>query len=164
LPLRFLYNFLILLSSLPAIGLCSDDCRSTCFLAGYRSLVNSSRILQLIVTIRARSVQVRDYLNSSCTTSRLTRSQSSRPLPGRLETRRQASIRPVSTVFLIRRLRSIGLTNKTSKRSTWDSPGTSCTSKLRHFDCRRWMIVAGVRSFSDIVCSAHTVAFEIFRI
>src|SRR6266850_6338700 len=41
------------LSSLPAIELCSDDCHSTCFLAGYRSLVNSSRILQLIVTIRA---------------------------------------------------------------------------------------------------------------
>src|SRR6516162_6283332 len=25
-------------SSLPAIGLCSDDCHFTCFLAGYRSL------------------------------------------------------------------------------------------------------------------------------
>ena len=156
-PLRFLYKFFILLSSLPAIGLCSDDCHSTCFLAGYRSLVNSSRILQLIVTIRARSVQVRDYLNSSCPTFRLTRSQSSRPLPGRLETRRRASIRPVSTVFLLRRLRSIGLTNKTSKPSTWASPGTSCTSKLQHFDCRRWMIRRGVGSFSDVVCCAHTV-------
>ena len=41
------------LSSLPVIEPCSDDCHSTCFLAGYRSLVNLSRILQLIVTIRA---------------------------------------------------------------------------------------------------------------
>ena len=41
------------LSSLTAIELFSDDYHSTCFLAGYRSLVNSSRILQLIVTIRA---------------------------------------------------------------------------------------------------------------
>src|ERR1700731_3879501 len=53
LPLRFLYKFFILLSSLPAIGLCSDDYHSTCFLAGCRSLVNSSRILQLVVTVRA---------------------------------------------------------------------------------------------------------------
>jgi len=49
----FFTSSLSFLSSLPAIGLCSDDCHSTCFLAGYRSLVNSSRILQLIVTIRA---------------------------------------------------------------------------------------------------------------
>ena len=93
-------------------------------------------------SLRVRSVQVRDYLNSSCPTSRLARSQSLRPLPGRLETRRRASIRPVSTVFLVRRLRSIGLTNKTSKPSAWASPETSCTSKLQHFDCR-WIIRRG---------------------
>src|SRR6516165_3950434 len=92
LPLRFLYKFLILLSSLPAIGLCSDDCHFTCFLAGYRSLVNSSRILQLIVTIR---VHCEFDPPKSATSSihlaqlpHLTRSQSLHPLLGRLETRR----------------------------------------------------------------------------
>src|SRR5262245_50035065 len=53
----------------------SQSCErnSKCFLARYRSLVNSSRILQLIVThpssLRVRTTPVRDFLNSSCPTS-----------------------------------------------------------------------------------------------
>jgi hypothetical protein len=62
------------LSSLTAIELFSDDYHSTCFLAGYRSLVISNPAINRHhpSSLRVRSVQVRDYLNSTFPTSRLT--------------------------------------------------------------------------------------------
>src|SRR5215831_11091135 len=78
---------------------CADDCHFKCFLAGYRSLVNSSRILQLIVThpssLRVRSTQVRDFLNSSCPTSPFNQVAVLTPLAGATQDSALSIHRPV---------------------------------------------------------------------
>src|SRR5262245_49638645 len=107
LPLRFLYKFLILLSSLP-LGFVQMIATLSTSLARYRSLVNSSRILQLIVThpssLRVRSTQVRDFLNSSCPTSPFNQVTVLTPLAGATQDSALSIHRPVSTVFLVRHL------------------------------------------------------------
>ena len=79
-------------------------------------------------SLRVGSSQVRDFLNSSCPTSRLTRSQSLHPL---LATRNSAlSIhRPVSTVFLVRRLERPII--EPGRRRAWPNVTNAATGKLR---------------------------------